>query len=651
MKTVIFSVLMLILALPENPALAQEEYVYSVRITKGSKRYVQTGFQMTGTTGIITALHGVVGADRIGAVNKEAKTFTGLNIVRVDIDHDLALLSNTKLESERDEGFTKSDSDPHSRQRVGVWGHPAGIEFKKKEDVYIGNPPRQILSDFIEDRYARAFDERRSPDTEAEVLYLEGNMISGHSGAPVIDLDDKSVLGIVNGGIWQGAAAISWAIPVQNIKWRRTSSAKQRLDDLARLDRESPLYALQEDPDYSLMDAFKATFLSAVVRVEGQSSCGTGFFVRTYDGSVKIITASHVLGSEKMSVVRGMDTNGVPREINAIVERTKYLDTDLALLNVNLSGWSVTPLTLGNIQDLDQELTGVGYGGEHRNQCSDNPGFRTAKVVNRYNETLELSSPTQGQETSIRHGDSGGPLFYVNDNGDFVVVAMIQGGAPGVGPATAIASPLLQQLSQETNITNASSFYDGVISWGSKRRSISSAMWCRDPLTLCWRDRGPWFNGSRLLVEPNSGFHRNNVGANEVINQEELFQPMDLRSYRYGLEFNVFRALASIQVAFSFPEEIELYEDPDPTVGKNPALRVLKDQTDNRIKVSFAYEVGVSLLDGIFSIGAGTFRYQDKEFREDRYNSALRDRFFYLNFQPIMLIRRTLRKSNASSLN
>lgn len=632
MKTVILSMLMLLLALPEKQVQAQEQYVYSVRVKRGSKQYVQTGFRLSGTTGIITALHGVVGGDRIKAVNNEAKTFTGLKIVRVDLAHDLALLRNTKLENEPDEGFTKSDSDPQPGQKVSVWGHPYGIDFTKKEDVFIGNPAKRILAGFIEARYAKAFDKRRSPDTQAEVLYLEGNMVAGHSGAPLIDPEEGSVLGIVNGGLGGGAAAITWAIPVQEINFSRSfSSAKVRLEELAALHAES-LYEFQEDPDYSPIDDFN---MSAVVKIVGQGTCGTGFFVRTSDGSVKIITASHVVGDKAISV-SGMDENGTRIVRDAVIERRKFLDKDLALLSVNLNGWSVTPLTLGNSSGLlDEELTGFGYGGEGIDQCNDDPGLRTATVEKLNNETLELISPTQGEETSIRDGDSGGPLLHVNDNGEFVVVGMIQDAAPGIGPAIALASTLLHQVVRVTNQTDSSPFYTGRLG----RFPMSSASWCSDILTLwCWNKKGRFFNGVRALFEPNLGTHWNNKGANEVINQEELW-----RNYRIGLEVNVVAAFVSVQGALFFPDEIELYEDPDPVIGRNPALRVLKDMTDNRIKSSLAWEVGLSFLDGWFSVGAGTFRYQEKEFRRDRYSQALRDRFIYVKFQPVSFLRSILK--------
>jgi hypothetical protein len=59
-------------------------------------------------------------------------------------------------------------------------------------------------------------------------------------------LDSQNrVVGVVDGGLLGGAAAISWAIPIKNIKWRTRSLTEVRLQELARLDPEN-LFALKD---------------------------------------------------------------------------------------------------------------------------------------------------------------------------------------------------------------------------------------------------------------------------------------------------------------------------------------------------------------------------------------------------------------------
>ena len=72
-------------------------YIYSIRITVNNKQFIQTGFRLSGTRGIITALHGVVGAQEITAVNEAGSVFSKLKIIKTDISKDAAVLYSDKM--------------------------------------------------------------------------------------------------------------------------------------------------------------------------------------------------------------------------------------------------------------------------------------------------------------------------------------------------------------------------------------------------------------------------------------------------------------------------------------------------------------------------------------------------------------------------
>src|SRR4051812_19891114 len=59
----------------------------------------QTGFRLVGTAGIVTALHGVVDANQITARPSVAgmRVTKPLKIIKVDIEHDLALISSAEV--------------------------------------------------------------------------------------------------------------------------------------------------------------------------------------------------------------------------------------------------------------------------------------------------------------------------------------------------------------------------------------------------------------------------------------------------------------------------------------------------------------------------------------------------------------------------
>jgi hypothetical protein len=89
------------------------QHVYMV-ICSGSPHHrnkvLQTGFRIQGTKGIITALHGVLGATSITAQNTQGDVLTDLSISQVDIDNDLALLTSQEIFRRGNEGLIPVES-------------------------------------------------------------------------------------------------------------------------------------------------------------------------------------------------------------------------------------------------------------------------------------------------------------------------------------------------------------------------------------------------------------------------------------------------------------------------------------------------------------------------------------------------------------
>jgi len=226
-------------AFSQEPATSK--YVYLVSCS-GSPHYkgrvIQTGFRAQGTKGIITALHGVLGATSITAQNSKNDVLVGLTIYSVDIDNDIALLSSKELRERSDDGLTpKDDLALTPGETLKVLGHPSGIELYEKT-VTAGNPILKRLTTLIPPASARAFEKRKSPYEGINVLNIEGNLVAGDSGAPVLDSRNR-VAAIVDGGLLGGIAAISWAIPIQSIVWKDASVSRPTLNELARIDPTS----------------------------------------------------------------------------------------------------------------------------------------------------------------------------------------------------------------------------------------------------------------------------------------------------------------------------------------------------------------------------------------------------------------------------
>jgi hypothetical protein len=225
-------------------AAAQEDdlnkYVYMVRIpatNHHNKTAIQTGFRLAGRKGIITALHGVADGTTFNAYNENGDVLNNLKIASVDIDNDVALLRSEELENRPAEGLQAVGNltiKPGDALRVA--GHPDGINLYIKDDPKAGTPVFKELHMLISPDSANAFDRRQSPKTDITILNISsGNLGPGFSGAPVLNSSNQ-VVAIIDGGLREGALAISWAIPIKKVNWRDMSSARTLVNRLAKLD-------------------------------------------------------------------------------------------------------------------------------------------------------------------------------------------------------------------------------------------------------------------------------------------------------------------------------------------------------------------------------------------------------------------------------
>lgn len=214
---------------------AQEAHVYLIKMFdcahKPAERS-QTGFRVQGVKGIITALHGVADCQRITASSKKGLLLDlPLVIRKIDADHDVALLSSAQIDSAPDGGLNVADNVAwESLGAVKVYGHPYGIS-SLETTLALRNPPLKPLKDLVPAAPLSILKERRSPNHLINVLNLQGNLLPGHSGAPVLD-SRGHVVAVANGGLREGFAGISWAVPFEDIEWE---SAGSKLRVLAQL--------------------------------------------------------------------------------------------------------------------------------------------------------------------------------------------------------------------------------------------------------------------------------------------------------------------------------------------------------------------------------------------------------------------------------
>lgn len=225
--------LILAAALLGSPLHAQSESVLLVEADEcpsAPTARAQTGFVAAGVNGIVTALHGVVGCRHLTArqMSGSIKPISGLRIISIDIERDMALLSRDGLALPV-KGIGMSYFSPTTLSKASVLGHPSHMAGIHKMELEVGDPSLRRLGDLVPSELFAKLQTRGSPSVTVHVISINDDLQAGHSGAPILDANGR-VIGVANGGLAGGTLGIGWAIPFQEIRW--TSPDERELRDL-----------------------------------------------------------------------------------------------------------------------------------------------------------------------------------------------------------------------------------------------------------------------------------------------------------------------------------------------------------------------------------------------------------------------------------
>lgn len=188
-----------------------------------------TGFRAAGVPGIVTTLHGVAGCRSIKAQSEGGPPLSRQVLVsRVSIDNDLATLDSLELANSYPTGYPLSGAPPVPYQNLSVDGYPEGLLHHLITTLQVRSPASVSLSNLLSRDLNDSLSERASPSPLLTILSIQGNLLPGHSGAPIFDQNHR-VVAVANGGLKEGTVAISWAIPIAALQQLRPSAGSERL--------------------------------------------------------------------------------------------------------------------------------------------------------------------------------------------------------------------------------------------------------------------------------------------------------------------------------------------------------------------------------------------------------------------------------------
>lgn len=206
-----------------NPAELGKSLV-KVVVTKDSKSSVFSGFIWKKRNQVITSLHGMKAGGQItilygtaGMQNDPAGIRKAI-ILSTHQASDLVLLKveGNELPSTCVPLTTYSVSAVPFGQTIYALGYNRGQMGKTTRTLKKGYVSPETLASLLPPDDLESIRAAKIPAIDLQILYLDGSLLPGYSGSPVVNASGQ-LIGIGDGGLENGASNVSWVIPAKFI--------------------------------------------------------------------------------------------------------------------------------------------------------------------------------------------------------------------------------------------------------------------------------------------------------------------------------------------------------------------------------------------------------------------------------------------------
>lgn len=238
----------------------------------GSSARAGTAFVWPDAERMVTARHVVAGCGRLRVQFPGGASFTA-RPERELVRHDLVLLKLPQSSGRQPLALAAADPPVHSQVAAVGYALGAPTPDDKLLTVTAANAGgRAVLRHILSDRFAREIEQSGALSLDTAILRLDGNLLSGHSGAPVLAADGR-VVAVGSGGLQNGAGGVVWAVRATYLP---LLARQQEIASDSRLQRPTGLLFADQAPQAEVRTQQCGPFALSVARTESLEQLAQG---------------------------------------------------------------------------------------------------------------------------------------------------------------------------------------------------------------------------------------------------------------------------------------------------------------------------------------------------------------------------------------
>ena len=228
----------------------------------GSGARTGTAFVWPDSTRMVTARHVVAGCSNVRVQFPGGPSFTA-RPERELASHDLVLLRLSAASGRQPVRI--GDAIPPIHSQVAAVGYALGAPTPDDKLLTItaaNAPPGAKLRDMLPLSFQQQLQASGALSLATEILRLDGNLLSGHSGAPLIAHDGR-VVAIGSGGLQNGAGGLVWAV---RTRYLVSLQQQPQITAVAALARPTGLVFADQAPQANVRQQTCGSFTLSLAR-------------------------------------------------------------------------------------------------------------------------------------------------------------------------------------------------------------------------------------------------------------------------------------------------------------------------------------------------------------------------------------------------